>query len=239
MEEKSIKIKLNYSDENGVSSEKEMSVKINTVTLRDKSTYPHKARLIYTLSFSLKIPDHIHSFLIGKSVPTFGMNRRSETMNYSGDFAKTIKAETIERLTERWSEIITDYEWLKNIDKLELKKVIFYKFDNKSTDWSSDWNRTPFGKSSDLNYNYAIGFISESTRSTIRYNSDKKTISISNDRDFYQLKYVEWSEERQAFFDGIQNTFEKIINNLSSFEEGLSESTINSIISNKPNFLIA
>ena len=76
---KSIKILLDYSDENGVRSKKEMSVKINTAVLKDKTQNTFfKPKLVYSVSFSLRIPDHIHSFLLGKTVPAFGISRTTE-----------------------------------------------------------------------------------------------------------------------------------------------------------------
>ena len=105
--------------------------------------------------------------------------------------------------------------------------MIFYDFENKSDEWKSHYNGIPFGKENKLNYNYSIGYISSIGDKKQRYNSDKKLIK----------KFVEWSEERQAFFDAIQNSFQKIIERIKFFEEGLTEETINQIISNKMQLL--
>jgi hypothetical protein len=236
-EVKSIKMFLDYSDENGVRSKKEMSVKINTAVLKDKSQlnyHHHKPKLIYTLSFSLKIPDHIHSFLRGKTVPAFGMNRSKETKEYEEDFSKTITRESIEALTTWWHEVISDYEYLKELDKAKLTKVIFYGFeDTGSSNWKSSWNGDEYGKESTLKYNYCIGYVSNVSGKKQRYNNERILMSTSYHPEYYSLSFVEWTEERQMFFDNIQKSFEDITERIKKFNEGLSEKTINHIISNK------
>lgn len=231
---KNIKIELDYSDKDGNRSKKEMSVKVNTAILKDKNqpTY-YKTRLVYTLTFSLKIPDHIHSVLINKTVPRFGISQRSETKTYENDFPKTITSATIEQLTECWCDIIFDYEWLKNDEVQNYTKVIFYGFESNSQLWTSRYNGMNFGSKNNIGYNFAIGYIVPKNDKTIRFNCDKKAISDTNDREFYSLKYVEYTEERVLFFENIQKSFEQIIDKISMFNQDLSENTINTMLNNK------
>lgn len=231
---KNIKIELDYSDKDGNRSKKEMSIKINNAVLKDKNQPSYyKTRLIYTLSFSIKIPDHIHSVLLNKTVPCFGLSRKTETKTYESDFPKTITALNIEHLTEQWCNIIVDYEWLKSDESKDYKKVIFYNFDTISSLWNSRYDGITYGKQNNIGYNYAIGYIISNNDKTIRFNTDKKVIGESNDREFYKLKFVEYTEERELFFQNIQNSFEKIINTISMFGKDLSEDTINGMLNNK------
>ncbi len=93
---KSIRLTLDYCDENGVESKKDFTVKVNTPTLRDKSeSIMYKKPTVYTLSFSLTLPDHIHSHLLGKTVAAGGLSRKAETKDYPNDFIKTVKANSI------------------------------------------------------------------------------------------------------------------------------------------------
>lgn len=235
---KSIRLTLDYCDENGVESKKDFTVKVNTPTLKDKSDNVfYKKPTVYTLTFSLTLPDHIHSYLLGKTVAAGGLSRKAETKDYPSDFIKTVKSITIEGLTTEWSQIITDYKWLKDIEKMPLQKVIFYSFDNASYDNNSRWNGIKLGKNVHLNFKYAIGYIIIDKQQ--RYNQDKKSISTSQDREFYNnYKHVNWTEEREEFFNNIQKTYDGIIEKISTFEENLTEDTINAFINSKSNNLL-
>ncbi len=234
-EVKVIKVTLNYADENGKHSTKEFSIKLNTLTQKDKSAlnYGRAPKYTYTLQFTLRLPDHIHSYLLGKTVPVSGISRKSEIKNYPLDYAKTIKAPSIEGLTEAWYEIIADYIWLKQIESAELTKVIFYTFDTGYGATKSHWNGIHFGVEYRVGFDYCFGYISGGGNKMVRYNKDKKMVSASRDEGFMDMEYVVWTEERQQFFDSIQNSFATLIGKIDTFKDSLSEDTINAIISNK------
>ena len=231
---KSIRIMLDFADENGNRTMKEQTVKVNTPSLKDKSKFSFFSHMktVYTLSFTIQIPEFIHSYLVDKSVPS---NKRGEMKNYDKEkFAKSINRTSIEVLTEAWCEIIEDYVWLKKMDNMDLKKVIFYEFDNENIKYESGWNGTEFGEKSEIKYKYSIGYISEYEKKEIRYNSKKISISSSSDREFYSHKYIQWTEEREMLFTGIQKTFETIIENINKFDTNITEKTIDSLISKNP-----
>lgn len=228
---KSIRIELDFADESGKRARKEQTIKVNVPTLKDKSKslFGYHIASVYTLSFTIQIPDFIHSYLIGKSVPS---TRSEKTKDYNEDFAKSINRTSIEQLTEMWCEIINDYVWLKKMENANLKKVIFYKFHNKNGSYQSYSNGTPFGEHSKLEYEYSIGFISEVEKKQIRYNKDRISISSINDSAFYQLKFIEWTNEREMFFINIQKSFESLSEKINNFESNLTEETINELILN-------
>lgn len=233
---KTIKISLDYCDADGKRTVKEMPIKINTPVLIDKNSYTWmQKKLTYSLSFSVKIPDHIHSYLLGKTVPAFGISRTNETKDYDENFPKTITRENIKALTESWWEVITDFEWLRNCEKQDFDKVIFYNFNADSGEAKSYYNSINLGEKSNLKFDYSIGYttVLKDKDKIIRYNKDKKIISQNNDSEFYKKKYVLWSQERQDFFENIQKSFAVICEKIKTFEETLSEETINIIISNK------
>ena len=95
----------------------------------------------------------------------------------------------------------------------------------------SSWNSIHFGNCSELKYSYAIGYVSNHRSSEIRYNKEKLIIS-SRDSEFYKLKYVEWTQEREDFFCGIQDSFEKISNDLNKFSSNIKEESIDFLIIN-------
>ncbi len=230
---KSIRIELDFADEDGKRIKKAQTIKVNTPSLKDKSSnsYGFYKQSVYTLSFTIQIPDFIHSYLIGKSVPS---TRSEKTKDYAQDYPKSINRTSIEQLTEQWCELISDYVWLKKIEKAELKKVIFYQFNNECGEYKSYWNSTKFGESSKIAYRYAIGYISDVDGKQIRYNSKKLSVSSSNDKEFYGLKYVEWTQDREVFFVGIQKSLELFSEKINKFESEISEETINGLISNSP-----
>ena len=127
MEElKSLRILLDFADEDGLRTKKEQTIKVYKPYLKDKSTsiFGGHNPSIYTLTFSLTIPEFIHSTLIGKSVPS----KRSGYLKEHTNLAKSISSGTVDGLTESWCELITDFVWLKQIEKVNPQKVIFYNF---------------------------------------------------------------------------------------------------------------
>lgn len=228
---KSIRIELDYADENGNRSTKEQTVKVNKPTFKDKAVgFSGSRDYIYKLSFTIQIPSHIHSELVGKSIPAL---RGHDLKDYSKDFPKSLTRYDIENLTEQWAIIIRDYVWLKRMQSADLNKVIFYNFKNKNGEYFSEWNRINFGVKSNLNYAFAIGYISRMDGTESRYNSQKLHIS-SRDSDFYKLQYVGWTEERESFFTGIQKSFEAITEKLDSLHGSISEHTLDALLSNSP-----
>jgi hypothetical protein len=231
---KSIRIELDFADEKGIRTKKEQTIKVNTPSLVDKSkpVWHYHKNSIYTLSFTIQIPEFIHSYLIGKSVPS---SRSEKTKDYQkDDFKKSITTNTIEHLTKMWCELIGDYVWLKKMENANLKKVIFYEISNKCDNFKSYWDGKEFGVFAELNYKYSVGYITMVEKSEIRYNSQKLAISSGNDRAFYELKCVEWTPEREVFFENIQKSFQAIADKLNSFESNISEDTIDGLISNSP-----
>jgi len=235
---KSIKVGLDYYDENCVHSSKAMTIKVNR--LKDTSENGIGWRKpSYEMTFSLTIPNHIHEYLKGKSVPSRGMTSRNHIKSYD-DFPKTINSDTVKGVCDRYWEITQDYLWLKNVDKADLKKVIFYSFDNETKDYRSSWNGLTFGTQNVLNYKYCIGYVSTNNNSGIlRYNHNKEYINESQDRGFYLNEYVDWSEERELFFNNIQNSFETIINKINSFKDSIKEEFIDQYIKSNNNKLLS
>lgn len=236
---KSIKVLLDYYNENGVKSEKLMSIKVNTPKFKDKSySIIYENPKVYVLSFSLKIPEHIHAFIIGKSVPVSTYQNQSGLRDFPVDFAKTITAATIEAVTNSYHEIIDSFRWLKKIESAELKKVIFYEFETFNREFNSDRDGLKFGLRSGLKFRFATGYISNVGGKEQRYNSNKASISETHNRDFYSgLKFINWTEERQQFFDATQKSFEAMSEKINAFEGNLSEDRIDSFIDSNTKLL--
>lgn len=225
---KSFRIELSYADEKGKRSTKEMTIKINKPVLQDKSAWVSK-KYTYAMSFSLQIPEHIHSFIIGKSVP-----RKDSTRDYPIEYTKTLNAQSLDTLTKTWEDLLNDYIWLKDVEGSEYKKVIFYIFDTEAKRFKSYYNSIDLGQHARIDYSYAIGFIKNVNGFSreFRFNHQKLMVSTS-DSTFSKMKYVEWSEEREAFFANINNSFDSIIAKIQSFKEKMTEDSIDSLISIK------
>lgn len=229
------KLLLDYFDEDGNRSKKETTITVNTVKdVTEKPWFGQHPLKTYDVTFSIKIPEHIHKHLKGKSVPNYGMSTNNgETVYDEKNFKKTITGATLQNVCERYNKVLNSFNWLKETERAELKRVIFYQFNNNSSNYNSIWNGMNYGLKSSLNYKFALGYVSVNARGTEqRYNNEKRMISSSREEDFYQMKFVEYSEEREGFFHGIQRSFETIISNINGFEENLTEESINSLIGN-------
>lgn len=186
---------------------------------------------LWALTFSLVIPDHIHNYLIGKTVHVSNgiIGNKNEVKTYSKDnFPKTITDDNVKGICNKYFNICQDYLWLKNLEKAELTKVIFYEFKNNCQDFKSSWDGSNFGEKSQLNYRYIIGYISKNDH---RYNETKRLINNHYDREFYSYKYVKWSEERESFFKNIYESFQNITKRLDDFEKNISEQNLDNLIS--------
>lgn len=231
---KNIKVVLNYADENGKTSRKPMTIKVNKIKeVSEKSMFSIENKMLYEMSFSLIIPEHIHSSLIGKTTPNYSKQTFSndDLKSFPTDFSKTIKADTIKAVCEQYYSILQSYIWLKEIENAKLERVIFYSFENLTDVFKSSWNGNEFGVNSNLDFKLCFGYISYTKNSIMRYNNDKKLINEHRDRDFYKLKYVSWTEERELFFKNILQTFVNIQEKLNNFESKLNEDTIQAIMS--------
>lgn len=227
---KNFKITLPYYDEEGKKSSKQFTIKVS-----DPKDISEKALTTvvvkFKMQFSLEVPKHMYNFMVGKSVPFNSMSEREGVRKYTDESPKSLRAYTLERVCDMYNELCGDYRWLKQMEKADMKKVIFYQFDNKTSTVSTDYNSVKIGIKSVLNYAYFVGYINESpTGRDNRYNAEKRFINVSYDSGAYKYKYVTWSEEREAFFENINGTFERIISDINSFEEKISEDTIGQMI---------
>ncbi len=233
---KSFKLQMDYYDEDVKHSLREMTIKVN----KPKSEFKHGfswKRQRYSMTFSMVIPEHIHAFIIGKTVPVSGMGHRNDSVAYDTKFSKTINAETIASICDQYDTILEGYKWLKDREKAALKKVIFYCFKNSTEEYRSTWNGITFGKTNDMSFQYAIGYVSTANNTEYRYNINKELIHNNHDRVFYMNKYVTWSEEREEFYNNLQTSFEMMIKKINDFEEGLTEETISEIIQKQQKLL--
>lgn len=232
---KTLKLEMDYFDEDGKKSVKLMSININKPKDISPKGFHGYTKKSYSMSFSMKIPEHIHSYLLGKSVARYKMGKNHEK-TYS-DFPKTINKPILESLCEEYFEITQDYLFLKQLDQAKLKKVIFFGINSSKNEYRSTQNSIHFGIENQIKYNYSIGYISNNDHKSLRYNSEKLLISENQHRDFYLHKFVEWSEEREEYFKGIQSSFEQIIDRFNKFNVGLNDDTINEIISKNTKLL--
>ena len=228
---KSIRLNLDYYDEDGNHSYRDMSVKVNKP--KDLSYVGYQVqRRKYGMTFSLVLPSHIHSYLLNKVVPINEMSNRNASREYASDFPKTLNSDNLEKLCDLYLRVVGDYSWLKSIDKAELEKVIFYKFNNKASEFDSSWNGLNLGFKSELNYSFFIGYVAMNSKKILRFNKAKSLINSTYDSDMYKYEYVKWTEGRELFFENLQISFENIVKKINAFKENINEESVDSIIKN-------
>lgn len=229
---KSIRIELDYADADGNAMQKIFTIKVNKVKDVSESGIGYRKRL-YSMSFSLVIPEHYYETLIGQEIPIFEMGKRNEFHSYNS-LTKTITRDDLKTLCDFYFRILQDYCWLKKKQKANLQKVIFYDFENKSGKYSSDWDGLNFGTKSKLDFTYCIGYLSPMN---VRYNDAKVMVKETQNREYYRLSHVIWSQEREDFFNQIDGSFKNIVNKINIFKSQLNEDTINTYISDNTKLL--
>lgn len=234
---KNFKLDLECVDKDGNWSVKPITITVNTPIKLGTGIFAKHLSSIYQLSFSLKIPENIHSFLVGKtSYRKQGISNREER-NYPEDFTKTLKSESIHMLTGLYQDLVNDYKWLQTVETAKLERVLFYQFETESREYNSDWNGDKLGEQNKIAFYYVEGYISDGKDKKLRYNSDKVYIGESNNKDFYYMDYVMWTKKRKIFFDGLQTSFETIIANINEFNKNLCEETVDIVFGNKTKLL--
>ena len=226
---KSIIVFLDYYDEDCNVSQKKFTIKVNSPKYVGEKGIGWEKRL-YSITFTLKIPDHIYNFMLGNEIPVNTMSSRNTKRVYGEHFYKTISAETLSAVCEAYWTLTQDYLWLKNINKAELKKVIFYSLDSFSNENKSEWNGVDIGKKNNLSYKYCVGYISMHKGAELRYNESKSFIVEYQNKPFYSLPYLDWSIEREIFFTSINASFKNIVSKIDSFKENISEDRIDLFI---------
>lgn len=218
---KTIKLELNYFDENNIWSKKLMTAKVNTLKdEREKVGFGRRDELKYSLSFSMSVPKHVHEYLLNKSVYA----RDGERTYKEGEFKKTINAETIARLCDLFNTIMSDYTYLKSIDGLPMVKVIFYSIHTLDQQTKSQWNSSPIGITQNINYRFCVGYIVVTEKGgIIRYNENKQHITEYYDKEFYRMSHVDYTEKRYDFFKQTYNSFNKVINQINLFSNAMTE----------------
>lgn len=237
-EVKNIKLSLPYVDETGKATLREQTVSFKKVVEKDVDMgrwNGMKGSLVYyTMGLSIVIPDHIYTTLNGRYVSR--STDRREYADYGKDFKKTVTSDSLEALTKRYREIILDYKWLIDMDKMILLKVIFYSFDGDVNETKkSEWNGIKCGKELEINYGYIVGYVSEDGKT--RLNEDKKFFHHKYDSFVNKWGYVEHTEMREEFFAKIFSRFKGIIQELKNFEKSLSNKSIDNIIASHPKLL--
>lgn len=234
---KSIKLSLPFVTEDGKSRILEQVVTFKKVIEKDKSSYFNGNFPTYSMGMSIAIPTHIHQKLVGTTVPRKRGLSDDRGKTYDVKFPKTLTCNSLESLTDCFREIMYDYKWLIDLEKMELKKVIFYNFDGDILEKTkSHWDSKTLGSKSDISYGYMIGYIGVNGKSEVRLNLDKK---IMQNRDGVENEwlYVTHTETRESFFKTIFNKFQSLYNDLKSFSNSLNETAIDNIIKSQPKFI--
>ena len=181
------------------------------------------------MNMSVTIPDHIHKKLCGSIVERKrGMNDRMDKKTYPTDFSKTITGESLSAITETYRAIIYDYQWLLMMEKMNVTKVIFFSFEGDiNLDKKSYYDAKKTGKDVKVSYGFLVGYISEDKK--VRFNIDKKIIA-DRDGEYNKWEYVEYTPERESFFENIFSSFESLIEKLNEFKIKLSPKFIDEMI---------
>lgn len=224
---KSFHIDLNYCSPSGEKSVKKFKVSIGKVIdISEKehftSVYIGRISRKYKVSFSIKMPDEMFSFLNGKEVPSRNDNKHCVILS---DLKKTLSGYSLETIIDRYNYYLDSVIWLTNIETMNLNKFIFYSLETNSTE--NDLGL----KSISFKFKYFIGYKNDD--SNIIFNLKKRPISKNFDgSDYYRMLMVRHTDEREDFFLRVYNNIEDANELLSKLKEWLFEDNIDNCIGN-------
>lgn len=177
----------------------------------------------YSLLFSTKIPDYIHSELNNQAIERFrgGIGTSNVTSNSYREMSKTIKRATLEGLLEYYNEIVDDYLWVMSNKNKPKKKVIFIIFKKGKTKVST-YNGANAGDKVFSRFSYFVGY----DNGELLYDINFKTFNTYNDKELLEYKKVEWTEEREFFIRRLTEQLEQAMENVSKYIDQLSDEKI-------------
>lgn len=191
---------------------------------REHATGPWKMEFKFVLS------DHMYAKLFGQVITRIRDNFRSEpdTHNYQ-DIKKTVTAYSLEKLLERYNDMVDDYMWLVADESSPRKKTIFVKWSNVFASKKSHWNGAMMGVSASMTFNYFVGYTNGRRHFDLNYKPFNETYDVELYKEYIQIP---WSEEREEFFYAVYLNFEQLKDKLESFFSSLTPETIDSHINN-------
>ena len=228
-----IVIQLAHVDAGGKYSTKPVKVKLNEVKHNEKNQtmFGGDKSYTYSMTFSAVLPEHIHKAILGKTIPRSDAFKTVPDQNYPLDFPKTINSTSIEGLTKQWQQVVDDYKYTLYQSALVMRKVIFYDFEGTRGTINGEWDSKYWGENANLKFKYAIGYIAEGKKA-YRVSSSKQIASEAKDKLIYAMDYVEWTAEREMFFQNILVGFENMITEMKVFKGNLSNGLIDTLVQN-------
>lgn len=181
------------------------------------------------INFKTVLPDHIHSKLLGKEVSRSrgGLNSKVETKTYV-NLTKTLSADSMEKLLNRFDEIVDDYLFLINDEKKPKVKYILIKWEHAFDSTSSRWNSAKMGKMAEISYNFFVCY----HNGTTFFDIDHKAFSLSESNSLNEYRRIIWTLEREEFFERVYLNFTSMGDKLNDFFNAINENTIDSQITN-------
>lgn len=231
-----------YIDEKGKDCERDMNILISDPVNQDKRTAWARGPM-YRCQFSLRIPDHIWNFLAGKRIPDQSGSGVAVSIGYgktAKEFPKTLSEPSLINLCHSWRDLLQHYRWRQRADKEGFKRVIFYRFDLAfDQEYHEEYGRKHPGGMTKIAFTYAPGYLLPDKNESYehRFDAEMNAIHRGNDRKFYELKYVKWSAEREAFFQSLQVNFEQVIGRIDDFIKGITEKNINKLMAGQRKLL--
>ena len=183
----------------------------------------------WKMEFKTVLPEHIHEKLKGKTIERIRDNFKSEPNKHDYDkFAKTVTALSLERLIERYDEIIDDYLWVVADEIAPREKMIYIKWNSKFGEGRSSWNGAKMGKIMSMQFNFFVGYHNGKTH----FDIDFKMFNHNYDKDIEDYKRIPWTQDREDFFEKIYVNFESLRDKLDGFFASLNVDTIETHMSN-------
>ncbi len=180
----------------------------------------------WKMEFKTVLPDHIHAKIFDQKIERIRDNfSKDPSKNDYTTLKKTITAYSLEKLVERYNEIIDDYLFLMEDEKAPRQKMIFVKWNSLfRKEHKSYFNGAKMGQSMGMDFNYFVGYFNGKTY----FDIDFKIFNTHYDKDLLNYKMIPWTAEREEFFDKIYSNFETMRDKLDSFFSSLNDKTIES-----------
>jgi hypothetical protein len=199
-------------------------------------------------TFKTTIPKYLFDFISNSGDSKYETNPKKIDYGIPRKFTNQIKAPALSFILEALSEISNDATNLKDRNTAEREKYIAIRFNHSSRKDRDSYNHATLGEVTKSSFQFFTVYKINKSKNSLDPDNYQSLIKISHDSDSIKYKHnwyhynvgviergfqlVKWSEERELFFEKMQEKFKSVNNTLDSYLSDLSDEKVEELMTN-------
>lgn len=222
-----IEIFMQVPDESAKMVRQPVKIKLsNAKETTEKVGYSSRYHSTWKVRFSTQLPKHVHGFLLGKKYSESSLGRGKSDFT---DLKKTVSGNNLESVTKNLNWYFDVYVHLHSLHTAPRNKRIWIGFNlDPLKEVTSKWNRAMAGSRISTKLSFFVGYQTEGGRTI--WDSNGLRLHQSYDKDIYESKSVEWTEEREDQIRAFADRLNDVNQTLSSFLLALNDDNFSGLL---------